>query len=299
MSSLILYSVLNLQPRRKRQYPSAGRSQGYSGLPQNFSQPTGLEHGYPAPMPQYAGYEYQSPSAKRPRTSFSTVGRDPYESDPRHGPFTNYPTSYNHSMSQGQAYVPAPLPAPAPYSDYSYGHQRTNSSATSSPYVSPHDSSSYSLGPSQSFQQYQPRETYSPFHQPPHVDPQQRHIPQLAYPVPPSRQDPVTGPTKLEAPTATSHSAAQALTSLAQGHVHQPTTRPPGVEVTDVPAETPLRAPDRPILPPLHSTLSSSQTQGTAPQLQSSNVLPRIESHGSGSIGRQVDPHVQHEVSEA
>jgi len=68
--------------------------------------------------------------------------------------------------------------------------------------------------------------------------------------------------------------------------VYQSAARPTTAEEAGEPlTESPLRVMDRLILPPLQSTLQATQTQGTAPQLHSSNVLPRIESHGSGHIG--------------
>ena len=277
-------------------------------MAQDYSQPPRLEYGYPAPIQQdharraqYPGAsDHPSSPAKRQRTSFSATGRDPYEQEQRHGPFTTYPTQYHHAVSQGQAFMPGPPYAPGPYSDYSFGHQRTNSSATSSPYVSPQEVSGYPPGPGQSFQQYQTRESFYAYHQPPPTEPQHRHIPQLAYPVPPMRQVPIRNPIEVEAPMATSQPTARALTSLAQAHVHQSVARSHGIEeAVESSTETPLRAPDRPILPPLHSTLSSTQTQGTAPQLHSSNVLPRIESHGSGPIARQGDPNWRQEIPEA
>lgn len=97
---------------------------------------------------------------------------------------------------------------------------------------------------------------------------------------------------KLEAPVATSQTASKALTSLAQAHVYQSAARSAvAEEVVEPSTKSPLRASDRPILPPLHSTLQPTQTQGTAPQLHSSNVLPRIESHGSGHVGGQSYPY--------
>ncbi|KAI4179116.1 MAG: hypothetical protein LQ346_007274 [Caloplaca aetnensis] len=84
------------------------------------------------------------PSTKRQRTSVdmdvrslfqpSQYHQRPYmdQRAPAPSPFGNYPTSSLPAYSQGAQ------PALSNVSDYSYGHQRTNSSNTSSPFVSPH-----------------------------------------------------------------------------------------------------------------------------------------------------------------
>lgn len=283
----LLYANLLLDPRpslhsrRKRQYPTARQSRH-----------TVYQPGYPAPIPQdlvqhppYSGaVDYPEHLAKRQRASFGTTGRDPYEQEQR--AFT-YATPYYPAFSQGQSLIPGPQSTSGPYSDYSFGHQRTNSSAASSPYVSPLETSGYHLGPSHLYGQYQTRDPICSY-QPPYHDLQQRYTPQLAYPVPPARQGLMPSTVKIEAPVATSQSASRALTSLAQAHVYQSAPRPTMAEEAMEPStESPLRASDRPILPPLQSTLQPTQTQGTAPQLHSSNVLPRIGSHGSGHVGAQ------------
>ncbi len=227
--------------------------------------------------------------------SFGIAGRDLYEQEQR--AFT-YPAHCHPTFSQGQSLIPGPQPTSGHYSDYSFGYQRTTSSAASSPYVSPLEASGYHSAPSHLYGQYQTREPLWSYVPPCHES-QQRYTPQLVYPAPPVRQGPMSNTVKLEAPVATSQSATRALTSLAQDHVSQLAARSTAVEETVEPsAESPLRASDRPILPPLQSTLQPTQTQGTAPQLHSSNVLPRIESHGSGHIGGQGYPYGHPENSE-
>lgn len=213
-----------------------------------------------------------------------------YDQEQRGVPTGTYTPSYQPamSMSQGSIYTPGPQSAPSVYSDHSYGHQRTNSSATSSPYVSPQtDPSSYQFGSSHFYQQTQGREPwrYQPTYQP---GTQNREIPQLAYPMPPVRQD--TTPL-IEAPTASSQPAGRALSSLAQAHVFQSAQRLHKADEAAAPTnkETSRTLESSSIrLPPLQLTVPS-QTQGTAPQLRSNKVFPRIESLGPDSISRHED----------
>lgn len=91
---------------------------------------------------RYSGLGESSP--KRQRTSVDMDVRSLYQPSQYHqrpyidqrasapAPFGNYPTSSLPTYSQG------PQPALNSISDYSYGHQRTNSSNTSSPFISPH-----------------------------------------------------------------------------------------------------------------------------------------------------------------
>ncbi|KAL8921521.1 MAG: hypothetical protein Q9208_005675 [Pyrenodesmia sp. 3 TL-2023] len=91
---------------------------------------------------RYSALEESSP--KRQRTSVDMDARSLYQPSQYHqrpyidqrasapAPFGNYPTSSLSTYSQG------PQPALSSMSDYSYGHQRTNSSNTSSPFISPH-----------------------------------------------------------------------------------------------------------------------------------------------------------------
>lgn len=107
-----------------------------SAMLQSQRTPTGLYHNnYPS---------LGEPSIKRQRTSEDMDIRSlfqpgqyhqrPYTDQRAPAPslFGNYPTSSLPAYSQGAQ------PALSNVSDYSYGHQRTNSSNTSSPFVSPH-----------------------------------------------------------------------------------------------------------------------------------------------------------------
>lgn len=288
----------------KRPLPLTSRSHSYGDNPREFSYSHTEYIGY---SEQYqhephrrshheASSDYSSPPRKRPRMSAS---RESYDQEQRHGPYSAYAASYYPGGSQSSTFTHGPKSAPSAHSDHSYEHQRANSSATSSPYVSPHtDMPSYTFAPSQIHPQSQAREVFN-YQQSHHTDMQYRQIPQLVYPIPPMRPDPLTRPPRVEPPVALPQPAARA-SSLAQPYVHQATPLPHRPEETVQPsAEAPPSASEPPLiqLPPLHSTVSS-QTQGTAPQLHSSNVIPRIESLGPDSITRHDDLLKQEDTPE-
>lgn len=308
-SCLTCRMMCHLLSYRKRQHQTVGGgpSQGYNGMHPGYPQPPRPEYGYQAPVQQdhsqQAHYlnapDYNSPPAKRQRKEFATPGPNAvYEPDSRHGLSSNYTTPHPHVVSQGQAFMPGQQSALGSYTDYAYGHQRNNSSNTSSPYISPHEPSGYQFQftQGQGLPQYSAREVFPSYPQPTHVETQHRYAPQSTYPAPLLRQERVSVPLRMEAPVASSQPAARALTSLAQAHVSQSVTSHGVEEPMEPTADPPLRGPGNLTLPPLH-TLPSSQTLGTAPQLQSSNVLPRIENHGPGPISRQSDPQGHHDVS--
>ena len=232
--------------------------------------------------------------------SASQGSRDPYDQESRPGTFNAYAAPYYPGGIQSATLTHGAKSAPSAHSDYSYEHQRTNSSATSSPYVSPHrDMSSYTFASTQMHSQPQTREAFH-YQQSHHPDTQYRQIPQHGYPVPPMRQDTLTPPPRVEAPIVTSTPATRTL-SHAHPYIYNPLSLPhKPEEAVKTPAEASSTASEPQViqLPPLHSTVSS-QTQGTAPQLHSSNVIPRIESLGPDSISRRDDLPKQEDTPEA
>ena len=232
--------------------------------------------------------------------STSLGSRDSYDQESRPDPFSAYAAPYYPGGNQGATLTHGAKSAPSAHSDYSYEHQRTNSSATSSPYVSPHtDMSSYTFASTQMHPQPQTREAFH-YQQSHHSDMQYRQIPQLGYPVPPMSQERLTQPPRVEASVATSQPTTRSL-SLAQPYVYQPLPLPhKPEEIVKPSAEAPSTTSEPQViqLPPLHSTVSS-QTQGTAPQLHSSNVFPRIESLGPDSISRRDDLLKQEDTPDA
>ncbi|KAL8822634.1 MAG: hypothetical protein Q9191_006631 [Dirinaria sp. TL-2023a] len=158
--------------------------------------------------------------------------------------------------------------------------------------------SSYTFASGQIHPQSQAREAFH-YQQSHHTDMQYRQIPQLGHPMPPMRPDPLPLPSRVETPAATPQPAAR-TSSLAQSYVHQapPLLHKPE-EAVQLSAEALPSMSESPLiqLPPLRSTVSS-QTQGTAPQLHSSSVFPRIETLGPDSISRHDDSLKQENTPE-
>ncbi|KAI4286500.1 MAG: hypothetical protein L6R35_004247 [Caloplaca aegaea] len=94
----------------------------------------------------YRRSEMGEPSMKRQRTSVDLGERDLYDTErysqrpymQQRGSYGAYPTRDQTSNIYQSAYSQGPPSALSNVSDYSLGHQRTNSSSTSSPFVSPH-----------------------------------------------------------------------------------------------------------------------------------------------------------------
>ena len=238
-----------------------------------------------------ATLEHHEPAAKRQRT---TTGRESHEQEPRYTPrlFTDvrpynmYPSAYQTPSGQVYRYPGEPYSAPSTVSDYyQFGHQRTNSSTTSSPYVSPQTDFTFSSISSSNYQMQHSRD--SSHHQSHPADAhQQKHVP---YPTPPKQHD----QSLYREPTASaSHSAAEVLANMsytASGPVATRTVEGSGALASKILSPAPISG--RPILPPLQAMMPS-MAPSNAPHLRSINVLPPIESN----LVREMDsrPHTQH-----
>ena len=213
------------------------------------------------------------------------AGRESHEPEPRympsyytsHQPYSASPVAYQPPSSQAHGYPREPYSATSSVSDNSFGHQRTNSSQASSPYVSPHTTlTGYSsMAPSNYYSGQHSRD--SSFHKPYQPDMyQEKHVPQLNYPTPPRQHD---SPRKRKASNASwGNPAAEALIAMSHAPVNNATAaRSGGTENTgEGGGGAPLSSLERPTLP---LPAMFSRMQGSAPQLGrgSSNFLPRIE----------------------
>ena len=249
--------------------------------------------------------EFQEPAAKRQRNSMSMGGGEGHDREARFTPrlqteippYNQYSPGYHVPSGQSFRHPGGPYSTPSTVSDiYQFGNQRTNSSAASSPYVSPQtDYTGNSSMSSSHFQMQHSRD--SSFHQPHPIDMyQQKRIPQFEYPTPPKHHD---QPPQRQAPVSASRSAAEVLAGMSHSASDRTAARPSNVRDTseDV-VLSPNPAIGRPVLPPLQSMVPAART-GSAPQLRSSNVLPPI----GGTLARESDrgpdtqPYQRHQIA--
>lgn len=272
------------------------------------------------------------PSSKRQRTSVDLTARN-FEPD-RHSqrsywepraPFGTYPAREQTTNMFPSAYGQGSQSALSNMADYSFGHQRTNSSSTSSPFVSPHTEFSGHSWPSANLF-YQPPMKDSSYTYPPNQDPDMQFSRPNQLTEPFLRQR--TQELSLNLPSqnlATQSLPSQNLssrlpvnTSYTFPRSHEPDNSATGIygqvsrslpstsaypdpsarlPQTDQMAEfaSPSRQqyPNTPlsnVLPPLESTLSSGQYRGSSQQVLPSNVLPSIEPQTMASTPTQPVP---------
>ena len=284
------------------------------------------------PEPQYgsfghqhfvAGSHYQEPAGKRQRTSIVIGGNNSHEQEPRYdpGPYTDarlyntYPAQYQVPPTQTHRYSLEPYSATSSVAGNYSGHQHTNSSPASSPYVSPRtDVTGYSSTPSTYHPMHHSRGSSYPY--PHHVDSyQENHVPQLAYPTPPKHH---VKPLERRASDSRLR-AAEDLALMSQAPVNQMAARFSGGGNSServVHAQSEARAPI--VLPPPNPSVSRQPMSlpsqpgsalqvgsdsvppgsapqfrrdnvlpGTAPQLRSNDLFPRLEATLSPGIDRK------------
>ncbi|KAL9595721.1 MAG: hypothetical protein Q9179_004879 [Wetmoreana sp. 5 TL-2023] len=240
------------------------------------------------------------PSAKRQRTSVdmgerSVVDPDRYSqrsyTDQR-APFGTYAASHQLANSFAPTYSQGPPSALSNLSDFSFGHQRTNSSNTSSPFVSPHtDFSGHSWPTSNNYYQAAAKDPLYTYSQSQYPDMQPPRQPQLAEPFVRQRVQDLSGrlqinsnlsfPRPLDSESSAAESYNQATRPLPMASSYtDPSPRLPSTDqIGDLAASSRQQYPSAPlsnVLPPLESTAGSSQSQG-AQQGLTSNILPSIE----------------------
>lgn len=139
----------------KRPAPSSLRAEDF---PRPYPQQQPLENrGAPANTPHKQGADYSSstsrgyfphdePSSKRQRTSVDMTSRGVFDQEQRYSErpyedqrsnYSTYTTRNQPSQSYGLNYPSATPSSAGTLQDYSFRHQRTDSTSTTSPYVSP------------------------------------------------------------------------------------------------------------------------------------------------------------------
>ncbi|KAL9601952.1 MAG: hypothetical protein Q9219_002176 [cf. Caloplaca sp. 3 TL-2023] len=240
------------------------------------------------------------PAAKRQRVSTDLSDRLLYDSErfsqrssmDQRNSFGAYaardPTAnmFSPAYSQGAHSVMSNM------SDYSYGHQRTNSSNTSSPFVSPHtDISSHSWPSTNMFYQPTVKDTSFTYPHGQFSELQPNRPSQLAEPFMRHRGHnfsnrlPVNNTFSFsrsqEPEVSGSGIGGQVTRSFApSSHFSDPSSRLPSNEnigENQSPGRQYPATPMSNVLPPLESTISSNQSRGSLQQALPNNVLPSIE----------------------
>lgn len=232
----------------------------------------------------------------------SIAGAEMVEQEPRYAPHlytdmrphNQQPPAHQPPSNQVVRYSSEHCSAPSTASDYyQFGHQQTNSSAASSPYISPHtDFTTSSWTSGSHFQTQHSRD--SSFHQPQQAEAhQQKQVPQFTYPTPPKHHD---QPTQRAPSTSASHSAAEVLAGMSHAvSDHTPTRAAESSNAVDRLVLSPTLISGRPILPPLQSMMPTSGL-GSAPQIPNVNTLPPIENGLARGFERRPDVYQSHHI---
>ena len=236
-----------------------------------------------------AGYKdsYDNPPLKRQRMSIDLARRPGYDQEQQlsQRAFTQARDTFgsltprdSQAIHRGSFYSQGPPSASGSVApDYTFGHQRTSSSSTSSPFVSPHhEYPSYPFStPSNSLYQQPNRDQSFQYPQNQYSDIQSRQIPQLAQPIPPYRPVPSSLSSQIEQPKSYSRSyESEGYAPTDRGYAsNHPTPRQD--TYTSQPPSTLYDRPLQPlgrtlpdptqtlpsVLPPLQSSFSSSQSR--------------------------------------
>ncbi len=212
------------------------------------------------------------------------------------GPNSAY-ASRQPAVNYASGYLHEPHSAPSSsVSEYSFKHQRTQSSSTTSPYVSPRtEMPGYSSSAPNPFyqQQQQGREPIYAYQSSQPTDFQPRQAQHLAQPVVPFRQQqsasqpqPGDHTAYQRAPDIDNHSSLQYRNqpaSLSTQPVYYPTTSLlsfPERSTDIVQSRTqPLQPPLPNVLPPLESTVTPGHARGLLPQARNDYIIPVTEAH--------------------
>ncbi|KAL8733053.1 MAG: hypothetical protein Q9181_003737 [Wetmoreana brouardii] len=240
------------------------------------------------------------PSAKRQRTSVDMGERSVIDPDrysqrsymDQRAPIGTYTASHQLANSFAPTYSQGPPSALSNLSDFSFGHQRTNSSNTSSPFVSPHtDFSGHSWPTSNNYYQASAKDPLYTYSQSQYPDLQPPRQPQLTEPFVRQRVQDLSGrlqmnsnlsfPRPLDPESSAVESYSQATRHLPMSSSYNdPSPRLPSTDqIGDLAASNRQQYPSAPlsnVLPPLESPAGPSQSQG-AQQGLTSNILPSIE----------------------
>ncbi|KAI4236969.1 MAG: hypothetical protein LQ349_002211 [Xanthoria aureola] len=240
------------------------------------------------------------PSHKRQRTSVDLGGRNGYEAERHHlgrpyydprAPLGIYNTREQAANSFNPIYGQAPQSAFSSGSDITFGHHRTTSSNTSSPYTSPHaEFPGQPWPPANSYFQPSPRESmytnastvYSDMHlnrqyQLTDVAPRYRsRLPgHQAFTVPRAQES--------DSSTTAYYSSMGRSHALPPHYEESSLRLPPTDHVGDMTASNRQQYPNNTlphILPPLESTVGSTQSRAV-------NIMPSIETQDGHPVSSQ------------
>lgn len=257
------------------------------------------------------GDPYEAP-LKKQRISIGLDRRAASDGEhQRRDPYTQHPQRDLTVATRGSYYSQGPLSASgtAP-PEFSFGHQRTNSSSTSSPFVSPrHEYPGYSFtAPNNSLYDQRVRDQYQQptrdqyqqptrdqsyqYQQGQYLGSQSRPIPQLAQPIPPLRPLLSTLPSQTEQPRPyqrydieehpTPERAYSSNFSAPRPDYYTSQAPPTLYDRPAQPLARTLPDPSQPsasVLHPLQSSLPSSQPRRDPLQSYSSSGGPSMEGH--------------------
>lgn len=294
-----------LNMRRKRSAPSFARpDEGSSSFEESVSSaqrnPT-FHTQRPPYLPLTNRYtSVGEPASKRQRTSMDLNDRSILDSD-RYGqrPYMDQRilsayTARDQTANafSSPAYSQGPQSTLSNVSDYSYGHQRTNSSSTSSPFVSPHtDVSSQSWSTANVFYPSMKDASFT-YQQSQFPDMQVGRASHLGEHFMRQRDQnftnrlPMSTNFSIHRPQETDNTAVGTFNQLARSLPMS--SHNTNLSARILPAEqmANLSSPDRQqypstpisnVLPPLESTISSQQNRSGSQQILPSTVLPSIE----------------------
>ena len=228
----------------------------------------------------YAGSGYDEQPYKRQRMLSDTMTRSGYDQDQRlsQRSFIQSRDSYGHysprdplAAARGSYYPQTALQTTAtPMTEYSFGHQRNNSSSASSPFVSPR--SEYpSYGFSASNTLYQQPQRAQAYQYPQTQYTARPTVPELAQAIPSYRSPLAAVSSHIDQPRTYLRSLDTEDQSLLERNYHMTSrpeyqnTQPQPLINYDRPGQPPARTLPAPaqglnsVLPPLQSTLPSSQ----------------------------------------
>ena len=267
-----------------------------------------------APIGAY-GAQYTregEPSYKRQRNSIDYGGRNVYDPDRNHGrpyfdpraPLGLYNPRDQTNNTFNSIYSQAPQSAFSSGSDFTFGHQRTNSSNTSSPYTSPHtEVSGHTWPTANSYFQSSLRDSTYNYPSSQYSDLQLNRQSQLAEAAVryrgqqgflgrlpgtqqytfPRHQDP-------DSSTTANYSNVGRSIPISSSYDESSLRLPSTDQLGDMTSSSRQQYPSTAIsnvLPPLGSTLGSAQSRGGTQNLLAGDIMPSIETQDLDTAGSQ------------
>lgn len=246
----------------------------------------------------YAGSGYDEQPYKRQRMLSDPMSRSGYDQDQRlsQRSFIQSRDSYGHytardplAAARGSYYPQTALQTTAtPMTEYSFVHQRTNSSSVSSPFVSPHTEYP-SYGSSASSTMYQQPQRAQAYPYPQTQFTARSTMPEIAQALPSYRSPLAAVSSHIDQPRTYSRPLDTEDQSLLERNYHMASrpeyqnTQPQSLTNYDRSAQAPPRTLPAPaqslnsVLPPLQSTLPSSQPRRSSVLSYSNGGAPNTE----------------------